>query len=398
VKLHNKYPPVDRGIVVVWGMMAAFPFGGMVWQALHYTAGLRRLGFDVWYIEDTDNEMLNPATFTWHTKNYMTNIHYLSRFMASIGLDERWVFRPPGVSDNCIGALDCDGLTKLYQDADAVINLCGYHKYRPDHHGINCLVYLQTDPMVDQVKVALKDRKKIEQLDNYSYFFTYGENLGEPDCLVPVERYKWQPTRPPVCEDWWNTDKPLSSEAALTTISNWRHWENDILWQGKKYYWRKDLEFQRFIDLPLHIQIPLELALDNISPQEITELQHRGWRITSARNLTNPADYRSYIRGSIGEFTVAKDQYVRPHTGWFSDRSVCYLAAGRPVVTQETGFSKFIPTGNGLFAYKTMEDILVAIDAIRTDYEGNCQAAREIAVEYFKAEKVIGNMMDRVSY
>jgi len=105
--------------------------------------------------------------------------------------------------------------------------------------------------------------------------------------------------------------------------------------------------------------------------------------------------YRDYVQGSRAEFTVARDQYVRPRTGWFSDRSACYLAAGRPVITQETGFSKFLPTGKGLFAFEQMEEILAAVDAIESDYEGNCRAAREIAAEYFAAEKVVGSLMER---
>ena len=105
--------------------------------------------------------------------------------------------------------------------------------------------------------------------------------------------------------------------------------------------------------------------------------------------------YRDYVRSARGEFTVARDQYVRPKTGWFSDRSACYLAAGRPVITQETGFSKFLPTGKGLFGFKTMDDVVRAVDAVEADYEGNCRAAREIAAEYFAAEKVVGSLMQR---
>jgi hypothetical protein len=381
-------------------MMGAFPFGGMVWQALHYVAGLRRLGFDVWYVEDADNELLDPKTFTWQTVNYSSNLRCLSEFMNSLSLGERWVFRPPGARNTCLGGLDCNGLSKLYREADAVINVCGYHQILPRHGKINHLLYLQTDPMADQVKVAVHDTQKIEQLDAHKYLFTYGENIGSLDCGVPVKKYDWQPTRPPVCLDWWATDTALPSreELALTTISNWEHWDNDILWQDERYYWRKDREFRRFIDLPLKADLTVELALEGISDQEKNELTSYGWRIVSARHLVDPADYREYICGSAGEFTVTKDQYVRPRTGWFSDRSVCYLAAGRPVITQETGFSKFITTGRGLFAFETMEDIMVAIDTIRRDYRGNSRAAREIAAEYFAAEKVIGNLMERIGF
>ncbi|MBW4459957.1 MAG: hypothetical protein KME47_06910 [Nodosilinea sp. WJT8-NPBG4] len=389
------YPPATRGKIVVWGMLASFPFGGMTWQALHYLVGLRKIGFDVWYVEDTDSELLDPITFCWHTSEYSANVRYLAKYMDSLGLGDRWIFRPPGVRDACLGARDLAGLAKLYREADAVINLCGYHPLGTEHGDIGCLIYLQTDPMVDQIKVAKNDAQKIEQLDAYDYLFTYGENLGAPDCLVPVERYQWHPTRPPVNLDWWFTSSPLPSEAALTTISNWKHWENNIEWQGEYYYWRKDREFRRFIDLPTKSRLPIELALDGIDAQDKAEMIACGWQIISARALSDPLAYRNYICDSLGEFTVTKDQYVRPRTGWFSDRSACYLAAGRPVITQETGFSKFLPTGKGLFAFQTMEDVLVALDEIESDYEGNCRAAQEIAAEYFAAEKVIGSLMER---
>jgi hypothetical protein len=119
-----------------------------------------------------------------------------------------------------------------------------------------------------------------------------------------------------------------------------------------------------------------------------------GWRQVDSVSISRDVDcYRRYIQQSRGEFTVARDQYTRPNTGWFSDRTACYLAAGRPVITQETGFSKFLPTGRGLFAFRTMDDIVMAIDAIETDYEGNCHAASEIAAEFFAAEKVLGYLM-----
>jgi hypothetical protein len=395
MNLFVDYPPITRGTVVVWGMLASFPFGGMTWQALHYLVGLRKLGFDVWYVEDTDSELLEPDTFEWQAEAYAVNVAYLSKYMNQIGLGERWIFRPPGSQDTYSGTGRQESLAKLYEQADAVINLCGYHAVRPEHHAINCLIYLQTDPMVDQVKVAEQDAEKIEQLDAYSYLFTYGENLGRSDCLVPVERYQWYATRPPVYLDWWATDCSLAPEAALTTISNWKHWDNDIVWQGEHYYWRKDREFRRFIDLPVQSPLALELALEGIDEAEQAELESHGWRIISSRTLSSPIAYRNYICNSLGEFTVTKDQYVRTRTGWFSDRSVCYLAAGRPVITQETGFSQFLPTGKGLFAFNTIDDILNAIDTIKSDYAGNCRAAQEIAAEYFAAEKVIGHLMER---
>ena len=397
MKLPQNYPPVTRAKIIVWGLLASYPFGGMTWQVLHYLAGLRRLGFDVWYVEDSKNALLDPKTH-WKTLDYLDNVKYLSQHLARIGLGDRWIFCPPGQRDACLGATNLAGLSQLYCQADAVINLCGANYLRPEHAEITRLIYLQTDPFADQIRIATGDYWLREQLDTYKHLFTYGENLGAPDCTIPLAGYQWQTTRPPVCVDWWVSEPSSSSDAALTTISSWKDLGKDITWQGETYYWRKDREFLSFVALPSQSELPLELALEGIGDDEVAKLRDRGWRITSARNLADPTAYHDYICTSLGEFTVAKDQYVRPKTGWFSDRSVCYLAAGRPVITQETGFSKFIPTGKGLFAFQTQEDILAAIDAIKSDYAGNCRAAREIATEYFSAEKVIETLMAKVLF
>ncbi len=152
---------------------------------------------------------------------------------------------------------------------------------------------------------------------------------------------------------------------------------------------------RQFLDLPQRQRASFELAT-MVDADVLALLQRHGWRQVDSAAISADVDqYRDYIQQSRGEFTVARDQYVRPNTGWFSDRSVCYLAAGRPVITQETGFSKYLPTGKGLFGFRTMDDILAAVDAIESDYAANCRAAREIAAEYFAAEKVIGSLMER---
>jgi len=393
--LTNKYPPATRGKIVVWGLLAAYPFGGMTWQALHYLAGLRRLGFDVWYVEDSDRNILSPTT--WNpTFDVSENLDYLSRHMAMIGFKDRWIFRPQGVHDACFGATDFEGLKRLYKEADLVINLCGAQELRADHDVIRCLVYLETDPVEAQIQVAQKDKAIIECLDRYDFLFTYGENLGAPDCLVPVERYDWHTTRPPVCLDWWeSTNRPVS-EIRLTTVGNWNNKGKDIVWKGDTYYWQKDYEFRRFSDLPSRSVLSLELAIGGISEEEASKMRGLGWRIVSARKYSDFVSYRDYIQGSGGEFTVAKDQNIRLRSGWFSDRSACYLAAGRPVITQDTGFGNFLPTGTGLFSFNNLDQIVEAIDAIHANYEQQSRGAREIAWEYFRAETVLGKIMDVV--
>lgn len=389
------YPPAKRGKIVLWGLLASSPFGGMTWQVLHHLAGLRRLGFDVWYVEDSDRPVYHPTTY-WPTYEYAANVAYLARHMHWLGLSERWIFRPPGVSDRCCGARDLTGLRRLYKEADAVLNLCGAQELRSEHHDVRCLVYLETDPVANQIGVATGHRPTIEALAAHHHLFTYGANLGAADCRVPVERFQWQPTRPPVCIDWWTTSAPPSAAAALTTVANWKHTGKDIVWKGETYYWSKHLEFQHFVNLPSRSALPLELAIGGVSDDERVEMRHHGWRVVPSVRLAEPSAYREYIRASRGEFTVAKDQNIRLRSGWFSDRSACYLASGRPVITQDTGFGNIIPTGAGLFSFTTEDEALAAIETVARDYERQATAARHIAQEFFAAERVLGDVLRRI--
>jgi glycosyltransferase involved in cell wall biosynthesis len=395
MKLASQYPPAKRGKIVVWGMLASHPYGGMTWQALHYLAGLRRLGFDVWYVEDSDRPVHDPVKF-WPTLDYQPNVEYLSRQLSRVCLQDRWIFRPPEAEDECLGAANRAGLSKLYQEADAVINLCGAQELRPEHSDIRCLIYLQTDPALDQVMVAQGDREKIEELDAYHFLFTYGENLGAPDCLIPVERYNWLPTRPPVCLDWWRSANAPTLDAMFTTITNWKKSpEKDVVWKDQTWRWNKQDEWRRFIDLPARSEASLGLAIGAIDDQDQALLRSHGWQLTPATALANPDNYRDYLRNSLGEFTIAKEQYVRPRSGWFSDRSACYLAAGRPVITQDTGLGNIIPAGEGLLTFETEEEAVSAIATVNGNYARHSQAALELAREFFEAERVIAELLDR---
>jgi hypothetical protein len=258
---------------------------------------------------------------------------------------------------------------------------------------------VETDPVAAQIGVAEGDPKTLEQLAAHDVLFSYGENLGRSDCGVPLERFTWHPTRQPVVLDFWPPAPPTPG-APYTTIATWRH-EKDRVFRGETYYWSKEREFLKILDLPRRCRVPIELALDITpdAPDAEPRLRAHGWRVIPAADLSRePGAYREYIRGSRGEFTVAKDQNVRLRSGWFSDRSATYLAAGRPVITQETGFSNILPSGRGLFGWQGMDDILSAIDAIETDYKAHCQAAREIAAEYFAAERVLASLMERAGF
>jgi hypothetical protein len=323
---------------------------------------------------------------------YEENVAFLERWMGALGMADRWIFRPPGEGNAPIGASERE-LARLYERADLVLNLCGAQEVREEHAGIGRLVYLQTDPVEEQVRVALGDAELTERLAAHDFHFSYGENLGAADCPVPVERFRWRATRPPVVLDWWaSANGP--ARAALTTVANWRHERKDVVWQGQRWHWSKDREFRRFGSLPARSALPLELALGSIDEGERAGLEREGWQVTDS--IADPGEYRSYIAGSAGEFTVAKEQYAAPRSGWFSDRSACYLAAGRPVVTQDTGFGKFVPTGEGLFAYSTMDEAAAAIESIAGDYERHSAAAREVAREYFDAERLLERILDEI--
>jgi hypothetical protein len=195
---------------------------------------------------------------------------------------------------------------------------------------------------------------------------------------------------------WTNSNGP--SGTTYRSITTWRNPDTKkkvVEFRGETYYWDKGREFVKFLDLPQRRQQQFELAV-NGETETMFLLRQHGWRPVDAETISRDLEsYRSYIHGSRAEFTVARDQYVRPRTGWFSDRSACYLAAGRPVITQDTGFGKFLPTGKGLFAFQTMDEVLAAIDAIESDYEAHSSAAREIATAYFDAEKVLASLLDR---
>jgi hypothetical protein len=395
--LVKPYPPATRGTIVVWGMLACLPFGGMVWQIYHYLIPLRRLGFDVWYVEESDRNLFDAGSGYSESEDPSTNVSLLHNFMEMIGMADRWIYGRPGRSAPYLGAKDRHGLEELYRRADAVINLCGAHDLIAGSDGFNCLIYLDTDPVETQVKVAQGDARQIRKLDPYDYHFSYGENLNEDDCEVPVTRYQWLPTRPPVCLDYWRTEAPPTEPCRMTTIANLKSNYKTVEWNGSTWHWSKYYEFNKFIDLPRRTSLTLELALGaGLSDDELSRIQGHGWRTMSSRPLDEPIAYREHIRNSLGEFSVAREQYVIPRSGWFSDRSVCYLACGRPVIMQDTGFGKFIPPGMGLLAYGTIDEAQAALDAIASDYPAHSKAAVEIAREYFDADKVVGGILQRV--
>jgi len=384
--------PRRRGKIIVFGILFWYPLAGVTYQFLHYLIALRRLGYDPYYVEDSGRWVYDPRINDL-SPDATANVASVVPALQAHGFGERWAFRGNYPGGGCFG-LSEQQLRRLYQEADAFLNITGAQEIREEHLTCPRRIYVESDPFLNQVKVAEGNAGTIAALASHDTHFTFGENLGTADCTVPIERFRWLPTRQPVLLDLWQSAAPIGG-STYTTITTWHNKGKNLAYQGETYYWTKDREFLKFIDLPRRRGVPFELAV-GVEPPVQRLLREHGWRQTHSVDVSrDPNLYREYIQRSRAEFTVARDQYVRPRTGWFSDRSACYLAAGRPVITQETGFSKFLPTGKGLFAFRTLEDILAAVDAIESDYEGNCRAAGEIAAEYFAAEKVVASLMKR---
>jgi hypothetical protein len=386
---------VHNGKIIVFGILFWYPLAGVTFQFLHYLIALRRLGYDVHYVEDSARWIYDPR-LNDISPDASGNVASVAPVLDAHGFAGKWAFRGSYPGGSCYGMSEIE-IETLYREADAFLNVTGSQDIRKEHRRIKRRIYIESDPFAMQIKVDMDQTKAIRQLEAHDTLFTFGENIGQPDCILPVGRFTWLPTRQPVLLDLWPVAQP-SRDAPFNTITTWRNKRKNIRWRGETWYWTKDREFKKFVTLPeLRPQVGFELATnmdrDPVAKRLLT--RHR-WRLADGPGISsNPDSYRDYIRHSRGEFTVSKDQVVRSRSGWFSDRTACYLAAGRPVITHETGFSKFYGGHKGLFGFTTMDDILAAVDAIESDYDGHCRAARELAEEYFAAEKVVGSLMQR---
>ena len=385
---------MSSGKVLVSGILFWYPLAGVTFQFLHYLLGLRRLGYDVYYVEDSGRWVYDPVARSI-TGDALPNVTRVAKTLEAHGFKGKWAFRGAYPNGPCYGMTE-EALFQLYRDADVMLNVTGAQEIREEQQWIKHRVYVESDPFSAQVKYVNGDLKVRAMLDAHHAWFSFGENIGREGCGVPEVGRVWQATRQPVALDLWAETAGTGTDT-YRTITTWHNDGKNVEFQGETYYWTKDREFSRFLELPRRRpQLQVELATDaDAKGREL--LEEHGFSVSEGVAVSGEVDsYRNYIVGARAEFTVARDQYTRPHTGWFSDRSACYLAAGRPVITQETGFSKFVPSGRGLFGFNTLDEVLAAVDAIESDYDGHSRAAREIAQEYFDAERVVGRLMERI--
>lgn len=380
----------SRKTILVLHLAGQYPLAGVMWQALHYLIGLRQLGHDVYYVEDSGAPPYDPRVKSI-VMDPTYNVACLQQTLERFGFADRWVYWDMA-ADAYLG-LSRQQLSGLYEKADLILNLCGASRPQAARKRGGPLVYIQTDPVFEQMRAAQGDSRMLELLSAHDQRFTYGENIGKRDCPVPLGGFSWKTTRPPVVLGLWEPHYD-PTRRYFTTVATWHNKGKDITFQGETYYWSKHVNFLKYLDLPRRTKQELELAVETGNAAIRSELTALGWRLAEAVERSATVEgYREYIYSSRGEFTVAKDIYVRPRSGWFSDRTVCYLAAGKPVVTQETGFSKFVPVGRGLFAFSTMDEAAAAFDVINADYVRHARAAREIAEEYFGAEAVLRTLL-----
>jgi hypothetical protein len=380
--------------IIVTGLVGQYAFGGVAWDYLQFVEGFRQLGHDVFYLEDTEMWPYDPIKNTI-SEDCSYNVNYLRGVMEKLGLADRWIYRSaPDASYH--GHTEADA-KEICATADLFLNVSGCGWLRPEYVAIPCKVFLDSDPMFTQVALASGQQDVIERIRAHDRHFTFAENIGATDCCVPNAGFHWIPTRQPVVLDWWDASGEPPRDV-FTTVMNWVSYKS-CEYHGETWG-QKDVEFLKFADLPQKTAQKFEIAM-GMGPgmkRPTDMLQQQGWQIIEpAEHLPDPWTYREYLRGSKGEWSVAKEGYVKSRSGWFSCRSACYLALGRPCVLQDTGWSQVYPTGHGLFAFRTLDEVLAGIGAINADYAAHSHAARQLAAEMFDARKVLTDLLARAT-
>jgi len=372
-------------------MMTKIPVAGVVWQTIHYLVGFQRLGFDPYYVEAhaRSPSMLTP---TADTDGAAAAAAFIDGVMRRVDLGASWAYQALHDDGRCYGMSERE-LLALYDSAELIVNLHGGTAPRAEHSRSGRLVYLETDPVQLQVELAQGVPETLDFLEQHCAFFTFGENWGAADCgLEPTARFRFHPTRQPVVLDCWPAAE--RTRPCFTTVGNWRQRWRDVTFAGRTYSWSKHAEFERFLALPARTGRAFELALASYDADDRALLERHGWRVTDAAAISGEMHaYRRYVSESFGELTVAKEQNVALRSGWFSDRSATYLAAGRPVITQETGFSNVLPTGRGLHGFATLDEAAAAVEAVCADERGACEDARAIAREWFCSDVVLSELL-----
>ena len=382
------------------GLVGQYPVGGVAWDYLQYVLGLRRLGHDVYYHEDTWSWPYHPVAAR-RVDDGSFSACYIASFFDRYApeLHDRWHYLH--LHQTSFG-MSRSAFDEVARTADLFLNVSGASML-PERLAPSCVrVFLDTDPGYNQI--VLTERfsgsehvaRWCASVASHDRHFTYAENIHDAACLVPRAGLSWQTTRTPIVLALWDAvarDAPAAG-APWTTVLTWDAFGGRKVEYGGVEYTDKRSELIRIADLPRRVDVPIRLALGGRNPP-VERLAADGWEVVDAPSATlTPARYQAFIAGSRGEVSVAKHVYAAMRSGWFSCRSACYLAARRPVVVQDTGFSTILPTGSGVLAFRTLEEAAAGVRDVEARYEHHSAAARAMADEYFDAGKVLPRLLD----
>jgi hypothetical protein len=370
--------------VIVCGYLLRYPVAGMVYAYFQYVLGLCRLGHRVVYLEESG---WPQSCYDPHRRCYSDDpapgLAVLQALLAKHALDVPvvWIDRQSGATRGS----DWSGIQELLRAADLLVNLGGVC-WLPEFRLCRRRLLVDMDPFFLQIGKFAGDC-----LHEHHAHVSVGTNIGRPGCTIPDAGVRWLPHVPPVVPEAWPVLAPAPDRAPLTTIANWTAY-GGATWRGE-FYGQKDQEFERLLDLPARTKQPLEMALSAKSLEPHRMFRAAGWSIRDAAEVSNDLDvYQGYIHGSRGELSVAKHAYVKTRSGWLSDRSVCYLASGRPIVVQDTGFTDWLRLDGGILPFATVDEAAARIDELDADYGRHCIAARELAARLFDYRAVLSRL------
>ncbi len=376
--------------IILLGYIVRGPLGGLVWHHFQYALGLKLLGHDVLFLEFSDDypSCYNPISYEL-TTDPTYGLKFIDSIFSNHDLKHQWAYFD-GYSNRWFGKSKME-VENFSSKADIVLNISGINQWHELLQNIPVKAFIDTDPLFTQIRL-LKDPERNAIAREHDIFFSFGENIGNTDCLIPSSQYPWKTTRQPVIPRLWDHQKKPTSNGNWTTIMQWESYKN-AEWEGREFG-MKSVSFKEYLKLPKIQNESFELALGGETAPR-NKLERMGWRIANPLQVTlTPESYQKYIADSKGEWSVAKEGYVASNSGWFSERSAAYLMSSKPVILQDTGFSKFIETGSGLFSFKSPEELKTILEQIQLDYNKQCKKARLIAIEFFHFEKVLGNLLD----
>ena len=381
-------------IIVAGSLAQRLAHGGHAAVFLQWLHGFRALGYDVLFLDRLDPGMCVDAAGEPTEFASSANVAYLAAVMERAGFGADWSIDYDHGKD--VAGVPRSEVLERARKAALVVNVMGYLDDADVLGAAATRAFLDIDPGFGQMwrSLGLHDL-----FGGHDHYVTVGTRVGAPSSLVPIGGIDWVTTLPPVAAEQWDVGPAPDGPVRFTSINSWRGPFGPIEYEGRTYGLRVH-EFRKFVDLPGRVggaEFEVALDIDSSDDADRQRLLDAGWRLTDPRAVASDPDrYRDYIAGSSAELMIAKNLYVDTRGGWFSDRSACYLAAGRPVLAQDTGFGDVVPTGDGIVPFTTFGDAVAGAEAIAGDYARHAAAAREIATEHFDARRVLRRLLERV--